>query len=182
MSAFDPKWTSVLMASTSWRVFSVSVCISVGIAVAALFSAGPALTAGKAINDKELSLSGVALGDTEERVLSILGEPKERLETGEGTEFKYAGLNVSIGWLEQQALGKQRRVWALRGTGAAACTPAGICPGMALGRASATYGVPVVAKRDYGTFSEYYSSQSSCWLQLAVSGGVIRAIAAVCQP
>lgn len=156
--------------------------MSVGIAVAALVAAGPALSASGTINDNDMSLNGVALGDSEEGVLSVLGEPSERFETGEGTEFRYTGLTVSIGWLEQQAHGKQRRVWALRGTGAAACTPAGICPGMEFERASATYGVPVVAKRDYGTFMEYFSSESTCWLQLDVSGGVIRAISAVCQP
>jgi hypothetical protein len=179
-SAFDPERTLILMARR--RAFSISVCLSVGIAAASLFAAGPALSASGTINDNELSLSGVALGDSEEGVRSLLGEPKERFDTGEGTEFRYTGLTVSIGWLEQQAPGKQRRVWALRGTGPAACTPAGICPGMAFERARATYGVPVLARRDYGTFMEYYSSESSCWLQLDVSGGVIRAIGAVCQP
>jgi len=169
------------MARSTWHALSVLIRISVGVAVATLF-AGPALSASGTINDNELSLNGVSLGDSEDRVLSVLGEPQERFETGEGTEFRYTGITVSIGWLEQQAPGKRRRVWALRGTGAAACTPVGVCPGMALDRASAIYGVPVVAKRDYGTFVEYYSSDSSCWLQLDVPDGVIRAIAAVCQP
>lgn len=169
------------MARSTRHALSVLIRMSVGIAVSVLF-AGPAVSAGGAINDNELNLNGVSLGDSEERVLSVLGEPQERFETGEGTEFRYTGLTVSIGWLEQQAPGKWRRVWALRGTGAAACTPAGICPGMALDRARAIYGAPVAAKRDYGTLLEYSSIESSCWLQLDVPDGVIRAITAVCQP
>lgn len=160
----------------------MAVCLSVGVAVATLFAAWPTLSASGAINDDELSLNGVALGDSEAGVLSILGEPHKRFETGEGTELQYTGLTVSIGWLEQQAPGKERRVWALRGTGAAACTPAGICPGVAFEQANAAYGVPVMTKRGQGTVMEYYNSESSCWLQLDVSGGVIRAISAVCQP
>jgi hypothetical protein len=170
------------MAGSKRCASSVSVFLSAGLAVVTLFAAGPTLSDSGAINDDELSLNGVALGDSEKHVLSILGEPIERFETGEGTEFKYTGLIVSIGWLEQQAPGTHRRVWALRGIGAATCTPAGICPGMAFERANATYGVPVVAKRDHATVMEYYSSESSCWLQLDVSGGVIDAISAVCQP
>ena len=150
--------------------------------IAMLMFVGPASSASGTISDDELGLSGVALGDTEASVRSRLGSPKEQRETGEATELEYAGLTVSVGWLEQKAPNKQRRVWQLKGTGKAACTPAGICPGMAFERARAAYGAPLVAQRETGTVMEYPSRRSSCWLQLDAPAGVIRSISAVCQP
>ena len=142
----------------------------------------PAAAGTPTISDNELSLSGVALGDSESRVLSVLGQPQKRSETGEGTALEYPGITVLVGWLEQQAPNKQRRVFQLTGTASNACTPAGICPGMPVARAEAAYGKPIVARRETGTFMEFYSHQSSCWLQLGTLAGNIRSIGAVCQP
>jgi hypothetical protein len=143
---------------------------------------GLACAADGAISDSELSLGGVALGETESNVLAMLGAPLEQSETGEGTALEYPGLTVFVGWLEQQAPGKERRVLQLSGTGSNACTPSGICPGMRVERVMAAYGQPVVAGRETGDFLEYYSHQSSCWLQVGTSEGSIRSVSAVCQP
>ncbi len=153
------------------------------IAAIALLTAARVASAGDApISDAELSLSGVALGDTEQHVVSLLGSPSQKSETGEGTEFRYSDLEVLIGWLEQQAPGIERRAYKLTGTGPTACTPAGVCPGMPVERAVAAYGRPLVTEREAGSLLEYYSHQSTCWLQLATTDGTIRAISAVCQP
>jgi hypothetical protein len=79
-------------------------------------------------------------------------------------------------------LGEGRRVGAVLGTSKQHCTPAGICPGMPFAKAEATYGPPLVADREDGTFMEYPSSQSSCWLQIAVSKGIVKSVRAECQP
>jgi len=134
------------------------------------------------VSDSELSLAGVALGNSEEQVLAVLGPAPKRFETGEGTAFEYDGLTVYVGWLEQQDPGKQRRVFQLEATGPHACTPAGLCPGAPAAKVVATYGQPVQAERETGSFLEYYSNQSSCWLQVGTSGEFIRSISAVCQP
>ena len=134
------------------------------------------------IQDKELALSGISLGDTESSTISSLGSPKKRIETGEGTQLTYRGLSVMVGWLEQQHSGKERRVYELLSTSSRHCTPAGICPGASFATAMAKYGEPSIAKRENGTFMEYASSQSSCWLQFAVRRGIIKSVRAACQP
>jgi len=149
--------------------------------IVALF-AGSAIGSTTAISDRELSLGGVSLGDTEEQVLAVLGRAPKRYDTGEGIALQYPGLTILMGWLEQQAPGKQRHVLQLTATGVNACTPSGICPGTLVSKAVATYGHPISAKREAGNFLEYYSNQSSCWLQLGTSGRTIRSISAVCQP
>lgn len=135
-----------------------------------------------AVTDGELSLGGVTLGDPESKVLAELGQPVRQSDTGESIEFEYPGLTVLIGWLEQAAPGKSRHVLQLNARGQDACTPAGICPGAPLSKALAVYGQPIRSERESGSFWEYYSSQSSCWLQLGVSGDTVGSISAVCQP
>ena len=135
-----------------------------------------------AVADGELSLGGVTLGDSESKVLAALGQPVLQSDTGESIAFEYPGLTVHIGWLEQAAPGKSRHVLQLNATGQDACTPAGVCPGAPLSKALAVYGQPIRSERESGSFWEYYSSQSSCWLQLGVSGDTIGSISAVCQP
>src|SRR5690606_26664312 len=143
---------------------------------------GSATGPGASISDGEISLGGVTLGDSESQVLATLGQPTEQSDTGEGIALEYPGLIVLVGWLEQVAPGKQRHVLQLNATGPNACTPSGVCPGAPVSKALATYGQPIKAERSYGSFLEYYSNQSSCWLQLGTSGDTIHAINAVCQP
>jgi hypothetical protein len=38
---------------------------------------------------EELIIGGIAPGETEPSVLRLLGEPSQRVETGEGTELSY---------------------------------------------------------------------------------------------
>ena len=137
---------------------------------------------GTSIRDAELSLGGIALGETEQMIIARLGQPSQRLETGEGTEFQYPGLSILVGWPEQQAPGVPRRAFQITATGPSTCTPSGICPGMPFDRAVSRYGQPVITPRLAGSFMEYYSNQSSCWLQIAAPNGTIQSIAAVCQP
>jgi hypothetical protein len=134
------------------------------------------------ISDGELCLGGVALGDTESHVLSVLGRPRAEVDTGEGVAFEYQGLTVSVGWLQQPSPDKQRQVLQLDATSPAVCTPSNICPGSSLAAVISAYGKPEVAERESGRFLEYYSSQSSCWLRLSASDITIRSISVVCQP
>lgn len=147
------------------------------IALCAASVAGEPATIPKA----ELSLGGVALGDGESRVYEVLG-PRAPIDTGEGWDLPYEGLTVSIGWLEQAGPGKERHVTSLEATGPGACTPAGVCPGSPIAVAEAAYGPPLKAVRETGTVLEFYGNDTSCWLQLGISGDEIAAIRAVCQP
>ena len=130
----------------------------------------------------ELQIGGVASGATEASVVRELGEPLRRLETGDGTELHYPGLVVTVGWLEEQAPGRERRVVALLGTGPQACTPRGLCPGMPAAVASRLYGPPEAAQRETGALLEYYPAEPGCWLQVSAPAGIIRSVVVACQP
>lgn len=128
------------------------------------------------IKDQELSLGGVALGDTETSVLRKLGRPARRTDAGDFLNIRldYPGLTV---WL-----GEGRRVGEVLSTSKRHCTPSGICPGMPFAQAKTRYGTPLVTPRKDGTFMEYLSSESSCWLQLATRKGTVKSLRAECQP
>ncbi|WP_446538222.1 hypothetical protein [Pseudoxanthomonas sp. LARHCG66] len=146
------------------------------ILAAAVFCASTALAAEPSlVADNELSLGGIALGDTEASVLHRLGKPLRTTDTGDFLSIRmdYPGLTV---WL-----GEERRVGEILSTTAQHCTPIDVCPGMPFARAKTKYGPPLVADREDGTYMEYPSSQSSCWLQIALSTGNIRSIRAECQ-
>jgi hypothetical protein len=130
----------------------------------------------------ELSVGGIAPGSAETYVLAHLGKPLQRVEMGEGTELRYPGLRVVVGWLEQAGPGKERRVWAIHGTEKRACTPRGVCPGMLASVAERLYGPGERTVRESGPVLEYYAASTNCWLQLSVPDGVIRSVAVVCQP
>ena len=124
--------------------------------------------------DSELSLGGIALGDTEQSVVAKLGDPYRTTDTGEGLRLDFSGLTI---WLEEE-----HRVAEILSTSSAACSPSGVCPGQALAVAKGKLGTPLVAIREDGRFMEYPSSQSPCWLQLAVLRGVVMSVRAECQP
>ena len=130
----------------------------------------------------ELSVGGIASGASEASVLKHLGQPTRRVDTGEGIELHYPGLSITVGWLEQEAPGRQRRVIALYGTGRKACTPRGLCPGQKASAADRLYGRTKPVHRETGTFLEYQLATTQCWLQVAVKGGVIKSVAVACQP
>jgi hypothetical protein len=130
----------------------------------------------------ELSIAGVASGATEASVLNRLGKPLHRVDTGEGIELRYPGLVITVGWLESQQSPRQKRVFALQGTGANACTPHDLCPGMPLSAATRLYGPTAPTKRETGTFYEYQPTGANCWLQVSAPADVIQSVAVACQP
>ena len=150
------------------------------VAFAVLVLAGTVL-AGE-LPPSELTIAGVASGATEASVTSQLGSPSERIDTGEGTELHYPGLVVTVGWLEQKAPGVQPRVLGLLGTGPQACTPRGLCPGMAASEVSRLYGPVASVQRGSGVFLEYQPEGLACWLQVSAPGAIVESVAVVCQP
>ena len=128
------------------------------------------------VKDRELSLGGVAIGDTEASVLRRLGQPVRRIDTDDVLDIRleYDGLTV---WL-----GEYRRVGEVLSVSKRHCTPSGVCPGMSFHQAAKKYGQPLAASREDGAFMEYPSSGSSCWLQFAVVEGRIASVRAECQP
>ncbi len=130
----------------------------------------------------ELSLGGVASGDSEASVIEQRGAPSERIDTGEGTELRYPGLIATVGWMEPAAPGVERNVFAIRADGPSVCTPMGLCPGMEAAYAFKLYGPVEATVRETGTFFEYQPVGVHCWLQISAPEGTITSLAVACQP
>jgi hypothetical protein len=130
----------------------------------------------------ELSIGGVSSGATEASVWRQLGAPSHSVDTGEGTDLHYPGLVVTVGWLEPQAPGRQRRVFALHGTGANACTPHGLCPGLPVSTVVRLYGPAELTRRESGSFLEYQPAGTNCWLQASAQADVVQSVSVACQP
>ncbi len=148
------------------------LCIAIfALASSCALAAEPSL-----ISDQELSLGGISLGDTESDVISKLGNPNHIVDTGDflSIRLEYSGMTI---WL-----GEGRLVGEILSTAKLYCSPSGICPGTPFAVANTKYGPPLVADREDGTFMEYPSSESACWMQIAVANDVITSVRAECQP
>jgi len=141
------------------------------------FAIGAALAAEPSpVNDHELSLGRIVIGDTEAAVLQRLGKPRSTAKIGDFLDIRldYPGLTV---WL-----GEGNRVQELLSTSRKHCTPAGLCPGMSFATAKKKYGTPIVAEREGGSFMEFPGSRSPCWLQLSVDKDIVESVRVQCQP
>lgn len=134
------------------------------------------------IFNQKLALGGVAIGNTEQSVLTKLGKPIRKTNNGEGIQLDYKGLTIWIGWFEEAKPGVPRRVYELFSTSKQYCTPSGVCPGLTFEKVKTKLGEPLVADREEGRFVEYPSSESPCWLQISVKTGKIHSIRAECLP
>ena len=133
------------------------------------------------VHDSELAIGGIGLGMPEATILKHLGSPLREINSSDGFQLEYKGLTALLGFVENAGRG-ERRVFEVFSTSKLYCTPSGICPGMPFSKAQAKYGAPLIASRANGRFMEYYSSESSCWLQISVRRNIIKSIRAVCQP
>ena len=148
------------------------LCVAIfSLASSSAFAAEPSL-----ISDQELSLGGISLGDAEADVIRKLGNPSHITDTGDflNVRMEYPGITI---WLSEGRL-----VGEILSTSELYCSPSGICPGAPFATANTKYGPPLIADREDGTFMEYPSSESACWLQIAVSKDVVTSVRAECQP
>lgn len=127
------------------------------------------------VSDRELSLGGVAIGDTAAQVVSRLGEPKRKVAAQDFLDlhYEYASLRVSFNGGIVAGLQADKR---------GACTPKGLCPGDRLDRMCTLYGAPHVADRETGRFYEYVGGDAGCWLQIRARGKRVASIDVACQP
>lgn len=127
------------------------------------------------LNDQELSLGGIVLGQSEASVIRALGRPKGRTENGSDylpLELSYPGLAVL---LDEQGVG------GLISSSKRFCTPAGICPGMSYAEAQQIYGLALVTKTT-DRVSTGYLYGDGCWLKLAVKLGKVETMEVACAP
>ena len=121
----------------------------------------------------QLSLAGIAPGDTEAEVFNRLGPPNRVIDSI-FPRLEYPGMTV---WLDEN-----RQVVEIISTNAEDCTPDGVCPDMAFADVRALYGEPIVNDRENGRFMEYYSPGATCWLQIALDEQTVESVGVVCQP
>lgn len=127
------------------------------------------------VAEKELSLGGVAIGDTAAQVAARLGEPKRKVPAQDFLDlhYEYAALRVSFNGGIVAGLHADMR---------GACTPKGLCPGDRLEKMRALYGEPIVSDRETGRYYEYSGGAAACWLQIRAKGKRVASIDVACQP
>jgi hypothetical protein len=128
-----------------------------------------------AVSSRELSLGGVAIGDTAAQVVSRLGEPKRKVPAQDFLDLHYEYANLKVSFNGGIVAGLQAET---RG----ACTPKGLCPGDRLDRMRALYGEPIVSDRETGRYYEYTGGDAACWLQIRAKGKRVVSIEVACQP
>jgi hypothetical protein len=128
-----------------------------------------------AVSDRELSLGGVAIGDTAAQVVSRLGEPTRKVPEQDFLDLHYDYANLRVSFNGGIVAGLQAETRA-------ACTPKGLCPGDRLDRMRTLYGEPIVSDRETGRSYEYIGGDAGCWLQIRAKGKRVASIEVACQP
>jgi len=125
--------------------------------------------------ESEISLGGIAIGDSPSEVTNKLGLPLRKVE--------------ELGYLSPHYYYPQVQVWfsenvvaQLYSDNPAGCTPMQLCPGDPLDKMRSLYGLPAIADRETGRFYEYGAADYTCWLQIRPKGKRVSSIAVVCIP
>ena len=123
----------------------------------------------------EVSIGGVAVGDSISQVIKKLGEPRSKVEASDYLDLHYKYPNVTVSFSEGVVAG-------LFTDSARACTPKQLCPGDSLDRMRHLYGEPLVIDRETGRFYEYYGHELYCWLKIPANDSKVNSITVACQP
>ncbi|MBX3712289.1 MAG: hypothetical protein KF800_10045 [Lysobacter sp.] len=128
-----------------------------------------------AVPETELSLGGVAIGDSTEAVVARLGQPKRKGPAQDFIDLHYEYPHMRVSFNGGIVAG-------LHAGKAGACTPKGLCPGDRMDRMRALYGAPIVSDRETGRYYEYTGGDAACWLQIRSRGKRVASIDVACQP
>lgn len=104
----------------------VGLLVALSLALASSAGAAPVQTP-RPIARSELSLGGVALGDSPSRAREVLGAPAKRREH-EGVSdivFEYPGTQIDFSGTDTAGSAE-----SITSSNPGYCTPAGVCPGM----------------------------------------------------
>lgn len=140
-----------------------------------LLASFPVFAGEAAVSDRELSLGGVAIGDSTEAVVSRLGQPKRKVPAQDFIDLHYEYPHMRVSFNGGIVAG-------LHADKPGACTPKGLCPGDRLNRMRVLYGAPIVSDRETGRFYEYIGGDAACWLQIRAKGKRVASIDVACQP
>ncbi len=123
----------------------------------------------------DVSIAGVAIGDSPAQVRSKLGEPNTTEGIPDYLPLHYNYPNVRVSFDGDVVAGLFTR-------SASGCTPKGLCPGDSLDKMRRLYGEPLRTDRETGRFFEYYGVDLYCWLQIPDQGDKVLSIYVACQP
>jgi hypothetical protein len=131
---------------------------------------------GEVSNEPTASIGGISLGDTQDRVRQLLGEPQQTHSTGDSLDpqFEYDGLTI---WFWEGGAVAQ-----LRSVNPKFCTRSGACPGMSVSDAEPKLGVPIQKSRIEEGRNDFVVCAEACWLQVMVSSGTVESLEIRCQP
>ena len=124
---------------------------------------------------KEVSLSGIHVGESTSQVTRKLGQPLRIYDQPDylNLHYKYKDLTVSFSDGVVAGLNtKSRR----------SCTPKKLCVGDSIDRMRKLYGEPITTDRETGRYYEYYGIDLYCWLKIPATGNLVTSITVACQP
>ena len=139
-----------------------------------LFSAALAARDGN-VSARDVSLSGIEVGDTPAQVRQELGTPTSTEIQPDYLDLHYRYPQLTVSFNENTVAG-------LYTDNPASCTPRGLCPGDPISKMRRLYGEPVVADRETGRFYEYYGHDLFCWLKIPADTKTVASISVDCQP
>jgi len=123
----------------------------------------------------EVSIGGVAVGDSPSQVIKKLGEPSSKVQASDYLNLHYKYPNMTVSFSEDVVAG-------LFTDSTTACTPRQLCPGDSLDKMRSLYGEPLVTDRETGRFYEYYGQELYCWFKIPVKYREVSSITVACQP
>ena len=123
----------------------------------------------------EVSIGGIAVGESPTAVIRKLGKPTHTTEASDYLDLHFEYRNVTVSFSEKVVAG-------LYSDKADGCTPRHLCPGDSLKKMRSLYGSPIEADREAGHFYEYYGQDLYCWLKISAKRQKISSIAVACQP
>lgn len=127
------------------------------------------------VPEGEISLGGVAIGDSSSAVIARLGQPRRKVKAPDFLDLHYDYPNLRVSFSDGIVTG-------LYSDKPAGCTPMHLCPGDSLDRMRSLYGPPLVADRESGRFHEYHGAGTTCWLQIPATGKRVESVTVACQP
>ena len=123
----------------------------------------------------EVSIGGVAVGDSPSQVIKKLGEPSSKVRTTDYLDLQYQYPYMTVSFSEGVVAG-------LFTDSTGACTSKNLCPGDSLEKMRSLYGEPLLTDRETGRFYEYYGHELYCWLKIPVNDSKVDSITVACQP
>ena len=134
-----------------------------------------ALLAQGEVPASDVSIGGVAVGDSTSQVIKKLGEPIRKVQASDYLALHYKYPNMTVSFSEGTVAG-------LFTDNTNACTPKNLCPGDSIEKMRSLYGEPLVTDRETGRFYEYYGHELYCWFKIPVNDNKVDSITVACQP